>query len=70
MERFTRVDADAIIYQLTLTDPQTFATPWTLENTLWRTDERPYEVACHEGHYGLANILSGARVQERTRVPE
>jgi hypothetical protein len=48
-----------------VTDPNTYSKPWTLENSLWRTDERMYEVACHEGNYGLANILSGARAQER-----
>jgi len=28
-----------------------------------------YEYACHEGNYGLSNILSGARQEERRRVP-
>ena len=65
VERFTRRDADTISYQLTVTDPATFARPWTLESGLWRTKDHLYEVACHEGNYGLANILSGARVQEK-----
>jgi len=64
VERFTRVDRDTITYRLTVTDPATFAQPWTLENSLWRTDEGLYEAACHEGNSGLANILSGARAQE------
>ena len=65
VERFTRIDNNTIDYRLTVTDPNTYSTPWTVENNLWRTDERMYEVACHEGNYGLANILSGARAQER-----
>jgi hypothetical protein len=65
IERFTRVDADTLRYQLTVTDPATFTRPWTIENGLWRTGEHLYEVACHEGNYGLANILSGARAEER-----
>jgi hypothetical protein len=65
IERFTRIDNDTIDYRLTVTDPSTYSKPWTVENSLWRTDERMYEVACHEGNYGLANILSGARAQER-----
>jgi hypothetical protein len=65
VERFTRVDADTLRYQLTISDPATFTQPWTIENGLWRTGEQLYEVACHEGNYGLANILSGARAQER-----
>jgi hypothetical protein len=64
LERFTRVDADTVRYQLTVTDPATFTRPWTIENGLWRTDDRLFEAACHEGNYGLANILSGARAQE------
>ena len=65
VERFTRTDNNTIDYRLTVTDPNTYSQPWTLENSLWRTDERMYEVACHEGNYGLANILSGARAQEK-----
>ena len=65
VERFTRTDNDTISYQLTVTDPNTFSKPWTLQNSLWRSDEPMFEVGCHEGNYGLANILSGARAQER-----
>jgi hypothetical protein len=64
VERFTRVDADTLRYQVTITDPATFTRPWTIENGLRRTGDKLYEVACHEGNYGLANILSGARAQE------
>src|SRR5688500_14146574 len=65
VERFTRIDADTLRYQLTVTDPATFTRPWTIETGLWRTGDQLYEVACHEGNYGLANILSGARAQEQ-----
>jgi len=65
VERFTRVDNDTIDYRLTVSDPQTFTQPWTLENSLWRTDEQIYESACHEGNIGLAGILAGARAQEK-----
>ena len=65
LERFTRTDNDTISYSLTVTDPNTFSRPWTLENSFWRSDEQMFEVACHEGNYGLAHILSGARAQEK-----
>jgi hypothetical protein len=65
VERFTRVDRDTITYRLTVTDPRTYSTPWTLENILWRSDEQMFESACHEGNSGLANILSGARAAEK-----
>ena len=64
VERFTRVDSNSIAYQLTVTDEKTYSRPWTLENTLWRSDEPMFEVACHEGNYGLASILAGARATE------
>lgn len=65
VERFTRVDNDTIDYRLTVSDPQTFTQPWTLENSLWRTDEEIYEAGCHEGNIGLAGILAGARAKEK-----
>ena len=65
VERFTRDDGDTMTYRLTVTDPNTYSKPWTLENVMWRSDEEIFEAACHEGNVGLANILSGARAQER-----
>ncbi len=64
VERFTRLDADTIEYRLTVTDPVTFAQPWTLQNGLHRADGGIYEAACHEGNIGLRGILAGARAQE------
>jgi hypothetical protein len=63
--RFTRVDNDTIDYRLTVSDPETFTQPWTLANSLWRTDDLIYEAGCHEGNIGLAAILAGARAQEK-----
>jgi hypothetical protein len=67
VERFTRVAADAIDYQVTFTDPATYTTSWTVENTLWKSDGMMYESDCHEGNYGLANILSAARAEEKKK---
>jgi hypothetical protein len=30
-----------------------------------KTDDRIYEFACHEANYGLRDILSGARWEEK-----
>lgn len=65
IERFTRTDADTITYQATIEDPTVFTKPWTVELSMDRTDAALYEVACHEGNYGMANILSGHRAEER-----
>jgi hypothetical protein len=70
VERFTRVDADAIDYELTTSDPSSFTQPWTLQNTLRRIKGPILEYACHEGNYGMVTILNGARAQEKARVEE
>jgi len=65
VERFTRDDKDSITYRLTVTDPDTYSKPWTVENIMWRSDEPMFEAACHEGNIGLASILAGARAAEK-----
>jgi hypothetical protein len=65
VERFTRVDADSILYQFTLDDPSTWTRPWSGEILMRKWEGPIYEYACHEGNYGLAFILSAARAQER-----
>jgi len=70
VERFTRVDADTIDYELTVDDPASFTQPWKLANTLRAIEGPIYEYACHEGNYSLVNILAGARAQEKARERE
>ena len=65
VERFTRVDADRIDYSFTVTDPLTYASPWTAEIPMVPLGGEIFEYACHEGNYGLENILAGARAAER-----
>jgi hypothetical protein len=62
VERFTRVAADRIDYQITVDDPATWTKPWTVVIRLKQSAERLYEYACHEGNYEiLRNMLAGAR---------
>jgi hypothetical protein len=68
VERFTRTDTDTIMYQATIEDPTVFVSPWTVEVPLVPSDGPIFEVACHEGNLGLANILSGHRAEERARA--
>jgi hypothetical protein len=65
VERFTRIAADTIRYDFTVDDPIMYSRPWTGELFLQRTAGPVLEYACHEGNYPLANLLSGAREQER-----
>ncbi len=67
VERFTRVDASTIDYEATITDPASYTQPWTLANTIRAIEGPIYEYACHEGNYGLVNILEGVRAQEKAR---
>jgi hypothetical protein len=64
VERFTRVDAQTIRYQFTAEDPATWTRPWSGEMALRSIDGPIYEYACHEGNYGLANILRAQRLQD------
>ena len=70
VERFTRVNADTVKYEFTIDDPTTFTRQWTAAIPMARTDEQIYEYACHEGNYGMVNLLSGARVKEKTETPD
>ena len=65
VERFTRLDADTLRYEFTVDDPSTFTAAFTAAIPMQRTDAPLFEYACHEGNYGMTNLLTGARVQER-----
>jgi hypothetical protein len=64
VERFTRLDAKTLQYEFTVNDPSTFTKPFTARFPMHLTDSKIYEYACHEGNYGLQNILRGGRVQD------
>jgi hypothetical protein len=65
VERFTRVDADSILYRFTVEDPNTWERAWSGEYTWRATADNIYEYACHEGNHALGNVLSGARYSEK-----
>ena len=81
VERFTRVDADRLDYEFTVDDPTTWTRPWTaawpltsLRSEVGGLDQvaapHMFEYACHEGNYGLAGQLAGARAEEREAAEE
>ena len=66
-ERYTLIDADTLEYQFTMDDPTIWTEPWT-GMFHFKRDEAQYELveyACHEGNYGMQNILSAARAKDR-----
>jgi hypothetical protein len=64
VERFRRVDKDTLMYEFTVEDPKTWTRPWSAQVPMKRSDDNLYEYACHEGNYGVYNILAGARAKE------
>ena len=64
-ERFSRPDADTLLYEYTLDDPATFTRPFTVLIPMRQSDDPIYEYACHEGNYSIPLMLSGARATER-----
>tara|TARA_B100000749_G_scaffold105963_1_gene81011 strand:+ start:121 stop:1155 length:1035 start_codon:yes stop_codon:yes gene_type:complete len=63
-ERFTRVNAVTIDYEWTLEDPSTFTDKITAIMPITKVAGQLYEYGCHEGNYGMINILRGERMNE------
>jgi hypothetical protein len=63
LSNFTPVGPDTVQWAVTADDPHTWTRPWTFAMNLTKKDQsqQPFEYACHEGNYGLRNILSAAR---------
>jgi len=66
-ERFTRVAADSINYEFTITDPATWTKPWTAVIPWTKVDpgEQMYEYMCHEDNFDIVHLLTGARTREK-----
>jgi hypothetical protein len=65
-ERFTRVAADELNYDLTINDPKTWTKPWTIHMPYKLDPEYTiYEYACHEGNYMMTDSLEAARQLEK-----
>ena len=64
VERFTRSEFGTLNYEVNIDDPTVWSRPWTYEVPMALNDEPLFEYACHEGNYGLENILAGARLEE------
>ena len=64
-EKFSRVDEFTLNYEFTVDDPSTFKDKITAIVPMAKLNGLMYEYACHEGNYGMANILRGERMQEQ-----
>jgi hypothetical protein len=66
VERFTRIAADELIYEVRIDDPKTYTRPFTMRIPLISPPGfqlLAYE--CHEGNYMLGAVLGGERAEDR-----
>jgi hypothetical protein len=66
VERFTRISPDKVEWTVTLDDPRTWTRPWTYSYPMTINEAKPiFEYACHEGNFGMANLLSAGRLADK-----
>ena len=65
IERFTRTDANTLVYEFTVDDPTMWTRPWTAVVPMSKSEDPIYEYACHEGNHAMIGILAGARADEK-----
>ena len=63
-ERLTRISETELQYDFIVHDPGTFTADYTRSIIFGYSNDKIYEYACHEGNYGMMNILSGHRIEE------
>jgi hypothetical protein len=69
IERFTRTEADGILYEFTIDDPEVYTGTWGGQIPFRALNDLVYEYSCHEGNYALEGVLRGARFQETSEAP-
>jgi hypothetical protein len=67
VERFTRTGPNTLRYEYTVSDPNTWTKPWSVEAPIPRIDPPLYEFACHEQNYGVMNVVMGTQIREGSR---
>ena len=70
VERLTRIDAETLVYEFTVIDPETWTRSWTASVPLVLNPEPMYEYACHEGNYSMPGMLGGQRAEERAAAEQ
>ena len=71
IERFTRIAPGRVEWTMTFDDPTTWERPWTYSLPMTEDNTQLiHEYACHEGNYGMANLLSGGRQADKGLAPK
>jgi hypothetical protein len=68
IEKLTRTGPKTVMYEFTVNDPSLWVTAWGGEFPMDMIDGPVFEYACHEGNYGMANTLRGAREEEKAKA--
>ena len=68
VERFTRVEDGILLYEYTVTDPESFERPWSVAVPMQKNDLPVFEYACHEGNYGMLNLMVSARAEDARKA--
>lgn len=66
IEKFTRRSDSVVDYEFTVIDPLAYEDKLTAVVAMFQTEDEIFEYACHEGNYGMVNILQGQRVEDGT----
>ena len=64
VERFTRMAEGILHYEYTVTDPESFERAWSVAVPMQKNDLPVFEYACHEGNYGMLNLMVSARAED------
>ena len=64
VEKFTRTDADTVLYEFTVSDPSTWEKSWSAQVPMTKINSPIYEYACQEGNISVGNALRGDRAEE------
>ena len=70
VERFTRIGPNKVEWTVTVDSPSVYARPWTFSLPMTEDNTQLiHEYACHEGNFGLANLLTAGREADRGNAP-
>jgi hypothetical protein len=70
IERWTRTGPNTLEYVVTIEDSTTWTKPWTVKQEYSRQNDQQNRIytepRCHEGNYGMAALLAGGRVADKS----
>jgi hypothetical protein len=70
VERFTRIAPNRVEWTVTVDNPTVYTRPWTFSLPMTEDNTQAiHEYACHEGNYGMANLLTAGRQADEGRAP-